>query len=207
MIHHLHLHLSQSQTVIEFIDGLTTSFAGYYDTLALLVVCALALRLRSVVAFVVLADFVIVYFGQNWLKSLELWGSLGLDYHYTLGIKDTLIALTLLFLAGSPWLVAAYIIPALACWVVWASYGLIDREFFSVVVVDYDRFLDFYHAWSPIYALAMFFQIYGLTRGDSDAGRRVRRKIIPIDWDRVLQPFYSVAYARITLPTFKTSRA
>ena len=181
--------------MIEFLDSLAEYWAAYYDTLALIVVCYLAIRLRSVVAFIILMEFTLVYFGQNWLRSLRIWGSLGLDYHYVLGIKDTLMALTLLALAASPWLTFAYIIPALLCWSLWLSYSL----------VEYNQFLEFYYAWSPLYALTMILQIYGLSLGDTDAGKRVRRKIIPIDWSGVFQPINRIAYARITLDNFKTT--
>jgi len=183
--------------MMELLDSFTSFGAAYYDTLALFVICYLAIRLRSGVAFIILADFILVYFGQNWIKSLTLWGSLGLDYHYVLGIKDTLLALTLVLLAASPWLSVAYVIPALLCWGLWGSYTL----------VEYELFLKFYYAWSPLYALCMILQIYGLSRGDSNAGRRIRRKIIPIDWSRILQPVNSVVYARFTVTNFKVTRA
>jgi hypothetical protein len=182
---------------MQFLDSLTNLWAAYYDTLALFIVCYLAIRLRSGVAFIILADFILVYFGQNWIKSLSLWGSLGLDYHYVLGIKDTLLALALVLLAASPWLSVAYVIPALLCWGLWGSYTL----------VEYEVFLKFYYAWSPLYALCMILQIYGLSRGDSNAGKLIRRKIIPINWDRILQPINSFVYARFTLADFKAKRA
>ena len=182
---------------MQYLDSLAELWAAYYDTLALFAICYLAIRSRSVVAFVVLADFTLVYFGQNWLKSLSIWGSLGLDYHYTLGIKDTLMALALFLLAASPWLTVAYVIPALLCWSLWASYSL----------VNYESFLEFYYAWSPLYALTMVLQIWGLTRGDSNAGKRIRRAIVPINWDRILQPVNSLAYARITFNPFKTTES
>jgi hypothetical protein len=183
--------------MIEFLDSITSIWAAYYDTLALFVVCYLAIRLRSVVAFVILADFVLVYFGQNWIKSLSFWGSLGLDYHYTLGIKDTLLALTLFLLAASPLLTFSYILPAVLCWFVWGSYTL----------VEYELFLKFYYAWSPLYALCMVLQIVGLSLGDSNAGRAVRRKVIPIDWSGIFQPVTSFMHTSITFNYFKASES
>lgn len=196
MIHHLHLH--RSQTVINLIDQVISHpWYDYVDILALGAVCLLSIKLRSVVAFVVLADFILVYFGQNWLRSLSIWGSLGLDYHYTLGIKDALMALLLFSLAASPWLTLSYIIPSMLCWGLWGSYSLLE----------YEQFLKFYYAWSPLYALAMFLQIYGLSVGDSDAGRRVRRGLIRIDWSGIFQPLNSIVYARITLDHFKNQES
>lgn len=179
--------------MIQLLDQLVDRYFDYVEIVGLLAIMVLALRLRSVVAFIVLADFTLVYFGQNWLRSLSIWGSLGLDYHYVLGIKDTLLALSLFLLAASPWLTMAYIIPALLCWVVWGSYSLFE----------YETFLKFYYAWSPLYAMAMFLQIFGLTRGDSDVGKRARAGLIPLNWDRIVQPLNRVAYARIAVPYFK----
>lgn len=183
--------------MLSFIDGLIGHpLYDWVDLAALVIVALLSLKLRSIVALVVLLDFALVYFGQNWLRSLSLWGSLGLDYQYTLGVKDTLLAATLLFLAASPWLTLAYIIPALTCWVVWASYSLIE----------YETFLSFYYAWSPIYALAMFLQVFGLSRGDSSAGKLIRRKFIPANWDRFFQPVNRLIYARIAFAPVKITR-
>ena len=192
--HHRH----HRQKMIEFLDSVISHPRyDWVDLAALLVVCALALKLRSGVALLILADFALVYFGQNWLRSLSVWGSLGVDYQYTFGIKDTLFALALFLMAASPWLTAAYIIPALLCWGVWSSYSLLE----------YSQFLEIYYAWSPLYALCMIPQIYGLSRGDSDAGKRIRKSIIRIDWDRILQPVYSVVYARVAVTDFKIERA
>lgn len=182
--------------MIELLDGMVDSYFNSIETVAMVIVCLMALRLRSGVAFLILCDFILVYFGQNWLRSLSMWGSLGLDYQYALGIKDSLMALALLSMAASPWLTVAYIAPALLCWGVWGSYTL----------VEYELFLEFYYAWSPLYALCMVGQIYGLSRGDSDAGKRIRRKAIPVDWDRILRPVNTVIYARVALPVFKIER-
>lgn len=167
--------------------------ASWVDTMALFIVAGIALKRKDLISIIILVDFIIVYFGQNWIKSLSLWGSLGIDYHYTLGIKDALIALGLLCLAAHPMILLSYIIPSLLCWGVWGSYSLLE----------YERFLSYYYAWSPLYALAMFLQIYGLTFGDSSAGKRIRRRALPINWDRIFQPINRIIYARITLPTLK----
>ena len=179
--------------MINFFDTLAEQWAHYYDSVALIVVCLLAIRLRSVVAFLILLDFTLVYFGQNWLRSLSLWGSLGLDYHYVLGIKDALIAATLLVLAANPLLTLAYVLASLSCWSVWSSYSLLE----------YGQFLDVYHAWSPVYAFMMVLQIIGLSTGDGNAGKIIRRRIIPLDWDRIFQPVNRVVYARIAFTDFK----
>ena len=179
------------------LDNLAEEWAQYYDTVALLLVCAICIpKRKSVVALVVLADFAIVYFCQNWLKTLELWGSLGLDYHYVLGIKDSLLALTLFLLAASPWLTIAYVLPALLCWSLWFSYSVVEYEIFKIL----------YYSWSLPYALCMVLQIYGLTRGETDAGKRVRRKSLSFCWHRFFRPSYSFVYARITETHTNTQR-
>lgn len=195
---------------MQFLDSLVEIWAAYYDTLALFIICYLATRLRSVVAFVVLMEFTLVYFGQNWFKSLELWGSLGLNYHYALGIKDTLMALSLFILAASPWLTLAYITPSLLCWGLWWAYlaadktllinlSLFDYVIFNKVLITYDQWLQLYYTWSPLYALTMLLQINGLRFGNTNTGKRFRNRAVPINWDRLLQPFYRLAYARITI--------
>lgn len=193
MIRHLHRHLT---TMIEALDALISTHAPWLDALALFVVCGIALKRPCVISLVVLLDFALVFFGQDWLQSLTLWGSLGLDYQYSLGIKDTLIAVNLLLLAANPWLVIAYIIPAILSWSLWASYKL---------GLEYNLFLQCYYAWSPLYALCMIPQIYGLSRGNSDAGKRIRRKLVPAGWDRFFQPVSRFAHADITTfnPTTK----
>lgn len=184
--------------MLSLIDSLIGSpWYDYVDLGALLLVCAISNRRKDVISLVVLLEFALVYFGQNWFRGLTMWGSLGLDYQYSLGIKDTVMAVNLLFLAASPWLVAAYIVPALTCWLLWASYSL----------VEYERFLTFYYAWSPIYALGMFLQIYGLSIGDSDAGKRIRATLVPHRWHWVFQSVNRLADSRIALPYSKTQRA
>ena len=182
---------------MQYLDSLAEFLASYYDTLALLVVCYLTARLRSGVAFIVLIEFTVTHFCQDFIRSLELWGSLGLDYHYALGIKDTILALTLFIIAASPWLTAAYIFPAFLCWGLWSSYSLLN----------YSMFLDLYHAWSPLYTVAMILQIYGLSRGSDDAGKRIRRAIIPVNWDRLFQPFCNFAYTRIATNHFRITES
>lgn len=172
MIHHRHHH----QKMIK-LDQWLDLYAPTLDAWALLFIMLIALRRRDLISLIVLLEFTLVFFGQNWLKSLSLWGSLGLDYHYTLGIKDTLMALLLLCLAAHPVLFASYIVPALLCWHLWGSYQ----------VRPYDSFLDVYHAWSPYYATTMMFQVIGLAIGDRGVGERFRKRIVPIDWNRLLQ--------------------
>lgn len=192
-LHHLH-HLT---TMIETGFNWLQINAPWLDALALFVVCGIALKRPCAISLVVLLDFALVFFGQDWLQSLTLWGSLGLDYQYSLGIKDTLIAVNLILLAANPWLVVAYIMPAILSWSLWASYKL---------GLEYNLFLQCYYAWSPLYVLCMIPQIYGLSRGDSDAGKRIRRKLVPVGWDRFFQPVHRLVYADIATTVRKTQR-
>jgi hypothetical protein len=53
----------------------------------------------------------------------------------------------------------------------------------------------------------MFLECYGLAHGDSNAGKTVRRRIIPVDWDRIFQPVNRIIYARIATFDIKVKRA
>jgi len=204
--------------VLILLDNLAEQWAQYYDTVALLLVCIIALYRRyTLITLIVLGDYTITYFGQNWLRSLELWGSLGIDYHYILGIKDSIMALTLFLLAASPWLSLAYLIPALLCWGLWWA-RLISEEsitinipLFELSIVDWvfitrDQWLAMYYAWSPLYALTMVLQIFGVSRGDSDAGKRVRRGFIHFNRSRVPYLINHIAIACTANPFRQKTR-
>jgi hypothetical protein len=132
-------------------------------------------------------DFLLIYIGQDWLRSNELWGSLGLDYHYGLGIKDTLIALILFRLQANSIILASYLFASLLCWSVWSSYALLE----------YAKFITFYEAWSPLYFLAMIGQVTGLLAGDRDAGIHRRTRRVSDHRDRIFRAGNRVAGAYV----------
>lgn len=160
--------------MINWLDAMMNTIAPWGDLVALIVVCAVFLWRRSAVTAVVAADFLLVYAGQDWLRNTEFWGGLALDYHYGLGIKDALMALILIRLRAHPVITVSYVSASLLCWTVWGAY----------VLVEYEKFITVYHAWSPLYFLAMVFQVTGLFAGGRNAGKptRVRRLSDHRDW-------------------------
>ena len=159
--------------VIESLDSFVNVIAPWGDLAALFAVMGIALWKRNAIALVVLLDFAIVYFGQDWLKTLEFWGSKGLDYHYGLGIKDCLIAVLLVCLRANPFLSAIYGIASVLSWSVWAPYQLLE----------YEAFLMFWYLWSPLYFLAMIIQVAALWMGGSKRGGKPVRAV-PVSPDR-----------------------
>lgn len=160
--------------VIESLDSIVNVIAPWGDLAALFAVMFLAGWRRNAISLVVLLDFAIVYFGQDWLKTLEFWGAKGLDYHYGLGIKDCLIALILVSLRANPLLSVIYGVASVLSWSVWASYQLLE----------YELFLMFWYAWSPLYFIGMFVQVAALWMGGANGGKRARTVAVPANRDR-----------------------
>lgn len=180
------------------LDQWLSEYGQHLDVLAFaFLVIPVVLYRRDLVGFVVFCDFALMLFAYEWVESQSLWGALGLDYQYTLGIKDTLMALCLFLLTAHPIITLAYILAAFLCWVVWFSYQLLSHN----------AFLELFYAWSPLYALVMFIQILGLFTGDGNVGKIIRCKLIPLDWDRLLSPINSIMRTRIALPILKEKRA
>ena len=174
--------------------------ALWLDALALLVVCGIALKRKDVIGFVVMMEFAIIFLAYNVVRALPFWPDIDMDHQYVLGAKDALMALALFLLAAHPLITLGYILAALSCWGVWYGY-----EMAYSYKIDYNIWLYYFHAWSPVYFCIMLLEIYGLSCGDSNVGKRVRRAIIPLNWDRVFQPLNRLAYARITFNNRKTT--
>lgn len=175
--------------------------APWLDVMALFVVCAIALKRKDIIGFIVMMEFAIILLAYNFVKSLPIWPDIHLDYQYILGAKDALIALSLFILAAHPLITLSYILGSLSCLGVWYGYEMAyDHK------IDYYAWRDYFYLWSPVYFCIMIAQIYGLSLGDSNVGKRVRRAIIPLNWDRLLQPLNSLIYTRITFPSFKIKR-
>lgn len=188
--------------MFELADIWLDNNALWLDALALVFVCAIALKRRDVISLVIMADFALTILGYSLIRSLPIWPDIDMDYQYVLGAKDTLVALLLIILAANPLITLGYILGALACWSVWGGYAaVLDYR------LDYYVWIEYFFAWSPIYFCIMLLEIYGLSRGDGNVGKRIRRTIIPINWDRLFQPIHSFVYARITLIGFKIKRA
>lgn len=163
--------------------------APWLDALALFVVCYCAIKERCLVSLVVLLDFTLVYFGQDFLQSLELWGAMGMDYHYSLGIKDALVASLLLLFFSCPTLILLYVLASVVSFTVWLSYS----------VMQYETFLQLYYAWSPVYFIIMLLQVIVFFISGTDFGKRARARVVLTDWDRFFQSFNRAVYARTTL--------
>lgn len=161
-------------TMIEWYFNLHQHISPWGDLAALCAVLVLLAWHRTLVAFVVFIEFALVYVGQDWLRETELWGGLALDYHYGLGIKDALMCLILIRIRANPLITVSYVSASLLCWAVWASHSLLE----------YEKFITVYHAWSPLYFLAMVIQVTGLYNGGRDAGilARVWRVSTHRDW-------------------------
>lgn len=166
--------------MLSVLDSFLANNAPWLDTLALFMVCAISIKDRCLVSLIVLADFTLTYFGQDMFKNSSLWFSMGLDYHYSLGIKDTLVALLLWRIRACPLLVAMYTLAAISCFTVWGAYAR----------MNYEAWLQLYYAWSPIYFIIMVAQVFVFFMSGTDYGRYVRERALHINWRWLFQSFY-----------------
>lgn len=188
--------------MIPAIDLWLENNASWLDALALFVVMGIALKQRSAVSLVVLLDFALTILGYSLIKNMEIWPDIDMDHQYVLGTKDALVAWILFLMAANPLLTLYYIMGAFSCWLVWGGY-----EAVLSYKLDYYVWLGYFFGWSPIYFCIMLLEICGLSHGESDAGKHIRNKIVPIDWSRILRPVNSLANTRITTSIFSAQRA
>lgn len=184
----------------------------WLDALALFVVIGISLKLRNVICLIVLLDFGFVYVGIEHLRNSEYWPNVHMDYHYVLGIKDIILASILIFFHANRLLSLLYITGSVISLTTWYGYmviydkgiinlvnsifglGLSSRDF-------YDIWLYMFHAWSPIYFGIMVGQLYALSGGDSDVGKRLRNKILFNFRRNLPRTFYysSYKYSPVTI--------
>lgn len=182
--------------MIKAADSLIEVVAPSVDLLALFVVGFILWRNKNLVTAVVFTEFVFVFFFQDWLQSLDYWGSKGLDYHYGMALKDGAFAVLLAFLRANPLLIFVYGVASVLSWAVWGFWVLLQsgaladwstnyHEAMTMTEMEWNSLhahLDaigyqVWYAWSPLYFLCMIAEIVVLAWSGGNAGKRSRSRI------------------------------
>lgn len=188
--------------VLKSLDSWLGIYAPWFDVAALFLVGLIATKRPSVIAFAVLIEFSLSLISVGYLRTLAIWPDVDLDYQYMLGVKDIAFASILFLLGANPLLTLCYLIAGALSWSLWYGYGLVYDYRLS-----YETWVIGFYLWTPVYFLLMWFEVLSLFFRGGDAGKRVRSKIIPIDWDRIFRPVYRALYRDIAPTNRRTEKA